>query len=398
MRTITRLGIAAVLAVVLATVPAVGSPASAKASNLHYFGYFATRLTEAGGNHLAEVAGRSNLNWVQISDPTRYAPEVLDGCSARGCIISTGNEFFHDCDTTHSASCALYPDYVARFGKLANAIRSRIDKVGAFYLMDEPQWRGATPAELETAARTIKSQFPGIPVMMVEAGPQVSASYQVPASVDWVGFDWYCQPFSTIQTTLATLGGRIHAGQALWLVAESAPLAACGGAAGHATDAEIAALQLQYLALAESDPRVIGILAFGFWTSGYGSAQLPKTVAAHQQIFSRLVKPEAPAEIARQRGRLSRKGVASVRVGCPAASGVSCSGTLQLTRGTHGRALGTSSFVIAPGAHKTVRVKVSRKARRHLIRAARRPHGVKVLVLAQTAAGVTTTKVRLRAR
>ena len=51
-------------------------------------------------------------------------------------------------------------------------MRSRIDKVGAFYLLDEPQWRGASPAELRTATQLIKQTFPGIPVMMVEAGPQ----------------------------------------------------------------------------------------------------------------------------------------------------------------------------------------------------------------------------------
>ncbi|MQA75515.1 MAG: hypothetical protein GEU88_14435 [Solirubrobacterales bacterium] len=207
---------------------------------------------------------------------------------ARGCIVSTGHEFFRGCDSVHSPSCELHPDYRARWRRLARAVRSRIDKVGAFYLMDEPQWGGATPAELKKAARTIKASYPGKPVMMVEAGPQVTPSLRVPRQVDWVGFDWYCQPFSTIRRTLATLKHGIHRKQRLFLVPEAAPLEACGGAPGHATDAEIAGLQFDYFRLAKRNPRVIGLLAFGFWTSGYGSAQLPRTVAAHEEIYSRI--------------------------------------------------------------------------------------------------------------
>jgi len=48
------------------------SAAAADAGGLRYFGYFAARLTPSGGDHLAEVADRSNLNWVQISDVDRY--------------------------------------------------------------------------------------------------------------------------------------------------------------------------------------------------------------------------------------------------------------------------------------------------------------------------------------
>jgi hypothetical protein len=263
--------------------------ADAAGPGLRYFGYFAARITPSGGDHLAEVRSRTNLNWVQISDPDRYAPEVLDGCKPRGCLVSTGHEFFRGCDSVHSPSCELHPDYKARWGRLADAVRSRIGKVGAFYLMDEPQWRGATPAELHTAATTIKATYPNIPVMMVEAGPQISNSYWTPSSVDWVGFDWYCRPFSDVERTLATLSARTRPTQSLFLVPEAAPLQACGGAPGHATDAEIARLQDDYFQLAVSNPRVIGLLAFGFWTSGHGSADLPRTVAVHRQIAARVV-------------------------------------------------------------------------------------------------------------
>jgi hypothetical protein len=265
----------------------LGAPSSCAGtdhSTLRYFGYFAARLTPSGGNHLAEVADRSNLNWVQISDVDAYRPEVLDGCSERGCIVSTGHEFFTGCSGAPAPSCNLHPNYVGRWLRLANEIGARIDKVGAFYLLDEPQYRGASPAELATAARTIKETFPTIPVMMVEAGPKVTGSLRVPSEVDWVGFDWYCQPFSRVRDKLSTLEGVTASHQRLVLMPEAAPLSQCEGT----TDVELAALQWEYFHLAEEHPRVIALLAFGFWTSGHDSADLPLTVRAHRQIAARV--------------------------------------------------------------------------------------------------------------
>jgi hypothetical protein len=137
-------------------------------------------------------------------------------------------------------------------------------------------------------------------VMMVEAGPKVTTSLQVPANVDWVGFDWYCRPFSDIQAKLATLERRTTAAQKLFLMPEAAPLKECGGKPGHATDAEIAALQWRYYDLAVAHPRVAGLLAFGFWTSGHDSSDLPRTVAAHRQIAARIIPPPSRRLVARR--------------------------------------------------------------------------------------------------
>jgi len=366
--------------------------AAAAGPGLRYFGYFAARITASGGDHLQEVRDRSNLNWVQISDPDRYVPEVLDGCKPRGCLISTGHEFFRGCDSVHSPSCELHPDYAARWGRLADAVRSRIGKVGAFYLMDEPQWRGATPWELHTAATTIKATFPNIPVMMVEAGPQISASYWTPSSVDWVGFDWYCRPFSDVERTLATLSARTRPTQSLFLVPEAAPLEACGGAPGHATDAEIAGLQDDYFQLAVSNPRVIGLLAFGFWTSGHGSAQLPLTVAAHRDIYGRIAGK--PVKFARRTASIGSRGRVKVRLRCPAVNVRWCAGRLSL-RSRGGGKLGASGFEAAPGSVATVRVRV-RASRREVIRRGARRGGLKLRARAVTSSGKAARTLRLR--
>ncbi len=260
-------------------------------SGLRYYGYYAARL--AGDSHLPEVAGRSNLNWVNISDEDGYVPDVLGGCAANGCVVNTGNEFF-SCDSAGN-NCALYSNYAARWQNLANAVKPYLGKIAAFYILDEPQWHGATPAAIQTSAELIKSTFPGKKVMMIEAGPEITSSLAIPSAVDWVGFDWYCQPFSTITQKLSTLESlTASSGQGLFLVPEDAPLAQCAGVSGHGTDADIAALQWQYFDLAEQNPRVVGLMNFGFWTapawtSGSGAASLPLTVDANERVAARIL-------------------------------------------------------------------------------------------------------------
>jgi hypothetical protein len=130
---------------------------------------------------------------------------------------------------------------------------------------------------------------------VIEAGPEITPSLVIPSAVDWVGFDWYCQPFTTIQQKLSTLESlTAGSGQGLFLVPEDAPLPACAGVGGHTTDADIAAIQWQYYDVAIANPRVIGLMNFGFWTSpawtsGSGAASLPLTVDANERVAARIL-------------------------------------------------------------------------------------------------------------
>lgn len=261
-------------------VSAVEPPA---APGVRYFGYWGARLTPTLGNHLKEVRGRSNLNWVGISDRDGYVPEVLDDCAPGSCVVSTGNEFFKGCGA--GESCVLYPNYQERWNNLAEAVRSdsRLDNVAAFYLLDEPYQRGASEADLTTAARTIKATFPDKRVMMVEAAPSVTPDLTVPAEVDWVGFDQYCDSISDVETTLTTLESAAE-GKDLFLLPQAAPLKACGSKPGHSSDADLAALQGDYLELARQHPRVVGLMTFGLWVEGTQASQLPRTIDAHERI------------------------------------------------------------------------------------------------------------------
>jgi hypothetical protein len=264
-------------------------------SPLHYYGYYAARLA-GGPSHLAEVAGRSNLNWVTISDANGYRADILNGCAPASCVVNTGFEFFQ-CNAAGNG-CHLYPNYAARWQAEADAVKPYLDKIAAFYILDEPQWNGATPTEINTSARLIKQTFPGAKVMTIEAGPEITPSLTIPSSVDWIGFDWYCQPFSAIQAKLATLQSLVPASspQRFFLVPEDAPLSQCAGVAGHTTDADIAALQWDYFRLAEQNPRVIGLMNFGFWTSppwttsgGTGASELPLTVDANERVAAQIL-------------------------------------------------------------------------------------------------------------
>ena len=76
--------------------------------------------------------------------------------------------------------------------------------------------------------------------MMIEAGPKVTDTLQIPAEVDWVGFDSYCRPFTDVQAKLSVVERRTTAAQKLFLLPEAVPLSECGGAVGHRMGAEIA--------------------------------------------------------------------------------------------------------------------------------------------------------------
>jgi hypothetical protein len=259
-------------------------------SHLRYVGYFAARQTVAGGDHLAEVAGRSNLNVVTISDPDRYRPEVLAGCAPASCVVYTGNEFFQ-CTTT---SCPLYPNAAQRWATLADQVRPYLDRIAAFAVLDEPFWRHASYTDVTTSATLIKDTYPDTPVMLNEAGPAVTNAFHVPDQVDWVSFDWYCQPATRIDATLSTLERQVpdRAGRNLFLFAEVTPI--CTGQ----TDQSLAAGLDQYRRTAEAHPRVAGIVLFGPWT-GVGTtspppgqptpSQYPMSTDAQERLAARIL-------------------------------------------------------------------------------------------------------------
>ena len=259
-------------------------------SNLRYFGYYPARINATIGDHVPEVAGRGNLNWILISDPSGVDVTTLSTCAPHSCVVYAAYEFFDD-GCPNASDCALDPNADARWQALAAAIKPYIGNVAAFYLLDEAYYRGATYAEMSTSAQDIKASYPNIPVIMSFAAPTLQSSFQVPADVDWVAFDQYCQPMSTVAASLKALDNGAP-GKPVLLFVQSAPLSACPAADN--TDAAIAAAQQNYLHLAQSDPRVIGLFEFGLWSPAdvYPSVQtpadVPVTTDAQERIAAQL--------------------------------------------------------------------------------------------------------------
>jgi len=254
-------------------------------SNLKYFGYFASRIEGIPTNHVPDVSGFSNNNWVSISDSSGYRPDILDSCKPNSCVVNTRWQFFTDCP---GVNCRLRDDAAEQWQRFADILRPHEDRIAALALMDEAYWQGANYEDVSKAADMLKQQFPDKKVMLNFAEPTISTTSPIPASVDWVAFDQYCQPISTVETTLQKLETATanRPDVELFVYTESARNL-CGTAK---TDAQLAAIQWDYYNLALRHPRVVGVLPFGFWTHDADPSVLPKTVDAQQRIAARILR------------------------------------------------------------------------------------------------------------
>ena len=253
-------------------------------SKLAHFGYYPARISAAAGDHVPDVAGHSNLDWIQISDPSGVDTDTLSKCAPHSCVVYAANEFFQSCDGNDG--CALYPNAHDRWEILSTAIKPYAANIAAFYLLDEAYYRGASYADVSTSAQQVKADYPDVPVILSFAAPTLAGTFQVPADVDWVAFDQYCTGMTTVSDSLHALENGAP-GRDVLLFVQSAPLSACPASAN--TDAAIAAAQQNYLRLAQSDPRVIGLFEFGLWAPGvYPSEQTPADVPATTDAQERI--------------------------------------------------------------------------------------------------------------
>lgn len=241
-----------------------------------YFGhYFVESPTH--GSHLHKVIDHANVHYVA-------GIAGLQACARRGvqAIVDTRWHFFAGgSDIGEWGSNPLRDDYEERWNNFADQVEPYIDHVEAFYVMDEPYWRGASVEDLERCCQVIKDRFPDIPVMVVFAVPPFEEDwFVVPESADWVGFDLY-RPIEEVAANMEFLLGKMHPHQDMWLVPESFLKSVD-------TDAELAELNWAYYKLALTEPRVIGLLAFGLFTHVEDPTSLPLTIQAQREIAERI--------------------------------------------------------------------------------------------------------------
>jgi Ca2+-binding RTX toxin-like protein len=98
--------------------------------------------------------------------------------------------------------------------------------------------------------------------------------------------------------------------------------------------------------------------------------------------------PTTGAIVAAAAVAVDKRGVARIKLTCPAAEAAACGGTVAL-RDSAGKALGSARYNVAAGATATVRVKLSRAARKRLRRTGQRVAGQAVLSGQDAAGGPT---------
>jgi hypothetical protein len=77
-----------------------------------------------------------------------------------------------------------------------------------------------------------------------------------------------------------------------------------------------------------------------------------------------VIPPFAGVKIAKQKVKVSKKGVAKVKVKCPGAASGACTGTLKLTAKLRKRVtIGSKRFTIRAGATRPVNVRLTKTAR-----------------------------------
>jgi len=226
---------------------------SAPPRGLRYYGHYWVE-SKPYGSHLDEVGSHCNVHFVENVDG-------LKKCASKEvqCILQVRWEFFAGGGGGSAVPNPIRPDYQSLWNQTAEQVTPYIDRVEAFYMIDEPYLNGVSKKDLDTAIAAVKAKFPRKPVMVVFAVPSFTPRFAVPAGADWLGFDCY-EPIGVVAKHLRFLKSRLQPHQRLFLVPQSFLNKAAP------TDEELAKLNRQYYELASSEPLVIGLLNFGLFT------------------------------------------------------------------------------------------------------------------------------------
>jgi len=252
--------------------PASSPPAgpAAPPRGLRYYGHYWVE-SKSYGSHLDEVGSHCNVHFVENVDG-------LKKCASKGvqCILQVRWEFFAGGGGNGVVPNPLRPDYESFWNKTAEQVTPSIDRVEAFYMIDEPYWNGVSKKDLDTAIAAVKAKFPRKPVMVVFAVSSFTPSFAVPAGADWLGFDCY-ESIGVVAKHLRFLKSKLQPHQRLFLVPQSFLNKAAP------TDEGLARLNRQYYELASSDPLVIGLLNFGLFTDAKAGS-IPLTLQMQREI------------------------------------------------------------------------------------------------------------------
>jgi Secretion system C-terminal sorting domain len=252
-------------------------------NHLKYFGFVAIDCLyddplDASNttNYISEVDSFSNINHMCVFDPTEnmVARVNLMNSHCVKPILDVQSIFFEYVDTLgpSGANYDLHPNYNSRwlaFMSLNSAVLNA-NKIGCFYIADEPFWNGISYAEINTVCTVLKSSYPTIPLLMIEAYTMVNAM-QVPPAMDWVGFDRYGsydpQTDPDFQDNLDTLKSKFTStNQKIFLVIDDQWYPEYQTILGWSQNT-MADIVHNYYDLAVSDPDIIGLIGY-IWPGG----------------------------------------------------------------------------------------------------------------------------------
>lgn len=147
-------------------------------------------------NYVTEVDSFSNIAHMCVYDYTDNIVARTNFMNANcvNPILHIQEIFFEYVDTLapSGANYDLRPNFVSRWATFVatNASVLLPANIGCFYIVDEPFWNGVSLTEMDTVCALVKSAFPTIPLLIVEAYTTVNVM-QVPQQMDWIGFDRY---------------------------------------------------------------------------------------------------------------------------------------------------------------------------------------------------------------
>jgi hypothetical protein len=279
-------------------------------SHLKYFGFAIIDCLyddpidgDTTTNYIAEVDSFSNIAQMCVYD---YNDNIISRVNLMNSycilpILHIQNMFYELVD--NSAPSGENFDLISNFTSNWNTFKStnssvlNITKIAAFYIADEPFWNGMTFQDLDTVCKLIKTDYPDIPIMLIEAYGALSI-LQVPTKVDWLGFDEYGIFNPDIdQTFLADLAllksKRSTPDQDVFLVIDDQWLPLYGNA-GFTPDT-IRFMVQNYYNLAASDPDIIGLIGY-LWPGGLddpgqlGVRNMPQSVIDINVEIGQMIK------------------------------------------------------------------------------------------------------------
>lgn len=244
-----------------------------------------------------EVAALDSINLAMVgaeSDFDRISSSGKKAIMSLQEIFFSSNTVIPDPGRTfpERADYVLRGDHVSRWKSFVqkNNLLAHTQKIGGFYLVDEPYWNNLTYEDIQAAAWLVKQDFPTTPIAIVEAYPvldhQNGADLRVPNMVDWVGFDKYNirHPASdpSIVANLAEIKSKLTPKQRIIFIGDAFWSPTLHGANGI-TQEDMVDVFTEQIELVRAEPLVVAFVNF-LWDTpldvpeALGAGKLPLSV------------------------------------------------------------------------------------------------------------------------